>query len=159
MLPTTITPEQRVAELGIELPPSPLPLGAYAETVESGHLLFVSGTIPTLAGRPQYTGTLGKDLDLEAGRKAAHLATLNALAAARQHLGSLNRVKQVLKTEIYMVTTPEFVALQPKTADGASQLLLAVFGEQGRSVRKLLGVSSIPLHAPLAVELLVEVER
>lgn len=159
MVPTTITSEQRIAELGIELSPAPQPLGAYTETVQSRHLLFVSGTIPTLGGIPQYTGTLGKDLDLEDGRKAAHLAALNALAAARQHLGSLERIKQVLKTEIYMVSTPEFVVLQPKTADGASELLLAVFGEQGRSVRKILGVSSIPLHVPLVVELLLEVEN
>lgn len=149
--------EERIAELGIELPPAPQPLGAYTETVQSGQLLFVAGTIPTLAGEPQYMGVLGKDLDLSAGRQAARLACLNALAAVRQHLGTLDKVKRVLKTEVWMVTTDDYVPLQPQIADGASQLLLEIFGEQGRSVRKLLGVASIPLHAPLAVELLVEV--
>lgn len=154
-----ISAEERIAELAIELPAAPQPLGAYTETVQSGRLLFIAGTSPTLAGRPQYTGTLGKEIDLAAGRQAARLAVLNALAAVRQYLGSLNRVRQVLKTEVWMVTTDAYVDMQPKIADGASQLLLEIFGEKGRSVRKLLGVTSIPLHAPLAVELLLEVEE
>ncbi len=141
------------------MPPAPQPLGAYAETVQSGRLLFVAGTIPTWGGKPKYTGTLGIEVGLDAGQQAARLAALNALAAARQHLGSLDRVTQVLRTEVWVVTTDEYVSFQPKIADGASQLLLDVFGEKGRSVRKLLGVASIPLHAPLAVELLLEVQE
>ena len=159
MAPVTLTAEKRIAELGIAMPPAPQPLGAYTEAVQSGRLLFVSGTIPTQAGAPKYVGILGRDLDVAAGQKAARLATLNALAAARQHLGSLDRVTQALKTEVLMVTTEEYASLQPKIADGASQVLLEVFGEKGRSVRKLLGISSIPLHVPLAVELLLEVEE
>ena len=155
--PVMTSAEQRIAALEIEMPPAPQPLGAYTETVQSGRLLFFAGTMPTLGGKPQYTGTLGKELDLAAGQQAARLAALNALAAARQHLGSLDRVTRVLKTEVWMVTTDDYVPLQPQIADGASQLLLDIFGENGRSVRKLLGVASIPLHAPLAVELLLEV--
>ena len=112
-----------------------------------------------MGGKPQYVGTLGKVLDLTAGQQAGRLAALNALAAARQHLGSLDRVTRVLKTEVWRVTTDDYVPLQPQIADGASQLLLDVFGQNGRSVRKLLGVASIPLHAPLAVKLLFKVEE
>jgi enamine deaminase RidA (YjgF/YER057c/UK114 family) len=157
--PVTTSPEERIAELGIEMPPAPQPLGAYTETVQSGRLLFVAGTIPTWAGKPKYTGTLGQEIGLDAGQQAARMAALNALAAARQHLGSLDRVTQVLKTEVWLVTTDDYVPLQPKIADGASQVLFEIFGEKGRSVRKLLGIASIPLHAPLAVELLLEVQE
>ena len=104
---TTTSAEQRLVELGIEIPPASQPLGAYTEVVESGRLLFVSGTIPTVAGRLQYTGTLGKELDLASGRQAAKLAALNALAAARQHLGLLDRVKRIVKTEVWLVTTDD----------------------------------------------------
>jgi enamine deaminase RidA (YjgF/YER057c/UK114 family) len=151
--------EQRIVELGIEMPPAPQPLGSYTETVQSGRLLFVAGTIPTLAGKLQYTGMIGKELDLATGQQAARIAALNALAAARQHLGSLDRVTRVLKTEVWLVTTDDFVAVQPRIADGASLLLLEIFEEKGLSVRKIMGVASIALHAPVAVELLFEVEE
>ncbi len=153
------SPEQRIARFGIQLPPPPHPLGAYIETVQSGCLLFVSGTIPTLAGKPQYIGILGKEIDLASGQRAARLAALNAVAVARQHLKSLDRVTRVLRTEVHLVTTDAFVALQPEIADGASQLLLQIFGENGLSVRKLTSVPSIHLHVPVAVELLLEVAQ
>ena len=154
----TSSAEQKIATLGIELPPAPHPLGAYAETVQSGRLLFVAGTIPTLAGKLQYAGTIGKQIDLASGQHAARLAALNAVAAARQHLGSLDRITCVLKTEVYMVTTEDLLEDQPKIADGASLLLLQVFGDRGYSVRKIVGVAGIALNAPVAVELLFEVD-
>jgi enamine deaminase RidA (YjgF/YER057c/UK114 family) len=116
--------EERIAALGISMPPAPAPLGAYAETVQSGNLLFITGTIPIVKGKPAYVGMLGRDVNFEDGVKAARLAALNALAAARQHLGSLDRVTRVLKTEVYLATTEDFIAHQPKIADGASELLL-----------------------------------
>jgi enamine deaminase RidA (YjgF/YER057c/UK114 family) len=157
--PGTTSAEERIAGLGIDIPPAPEPLGGYTETVQSGNLLFITGTIPTVKGKPEYVGVLGKDLDFVDGVKAARLAALNALAAARQHLGSLDRVARVLKTEVYLVTTGDFIAHQPKIADGASELLLEIFGGRGLSVRKIMGVSSIPLRVPLMVELLMEVEE
>lgn len=141
--------EERIAALGISMPPAPVPLGAYAETVQSGNLLFITGTIPIVKGKPAYVGMLGRDVNFEDGVKAARLAALNALAAARQHLGSLDRVTRVLKTEVYLATTEDFIAHQPKIADGASELLLQIFGSRGLSVRKIMGVSSIPLRVPL----------
>jgi enamine deaminase RidA (YjgF/YER057c/UK114 family) len=151
--------EERIAALGINMPPAPAPLGAYTETVQSGNLLFITGTIPIVKGKPAYVGMLGRDVNFEDGVKAARLAALNALAAARQHLGSLDRVTRVLKTEVYLATTEDFIVHQPKIADGASELLLQIFGSRGLSVRKIMGVSSIPLRVPLMVELLLEVEE
>ncbi|SDF90294.1 Enamine deaminase RidA, house cleaning of reactive enamine intermediates, YjgF/YER057c/UK114 family [Terriglobus roseus] len=153
-----VSAEKRIVELGIDMPPAPQPLGAYTETVQSGRLVYVTGTLPVVAGKLQYTGTLGKEIDLIDGRKAARLAALNSLAAVREHLGSLDRIVRVLKTEVYLATTDEFVAMQPRIADGASQLLLDVFGDKGLSVRKIMGVASMPLHAPVMVELLFEVD-
>lgn len=153
-----ISAEQRIVELGLTMPPAPEPLGAYTEAAQSGSLLFVTGTIPAIAGKPQYVGVIGRDFALAEAKKAARLAALNSLAAARQLLGSLNRVTRVLKTEVYLVTTEEFVPMQPKIADGASELLLEIFGTRGLSVRKIMGVSTIPLHVPVMVELLFEVE-
>ncbi len=140
------------------MPPAPEPLGAYAETVQSGNLLFITGTMPVAGGKPKYVGVLGKDVDFADGVKAARLAALNALAAARQHLGSLDRVSRVLKTEVYLVTTEDLVLSQPKIADGASELLIEIYGSKGLSARKVMGVSSLPLYVPLMVELLLEVK-
>jgi enamine deaminase RidA (YjgF/YER057c/UK114 family) len=154
----TASAEECIAARGISMPPAPTPLGAYVETVQSGNLLFITGTLPTLNGKPQYMGTLGRDVDLADGIEAARLAALNALAAACQHLGSLDRVTRVLRTEVYLVTTEDFITHLPRIADGASELLLEVFGDRGLSVRKIMGVSSIPLGVPLMVELLLEVQ-
>lgn len=150
--------EQRIVDLGIYMPPAPKPLGAYSEVVQGNNLLFITGTLPVLNGKLEYVGTLGRELDVLEGQKASRMAALNALAAAREHLGTLDRIVRVLKTEVYLVTTDAFVDFQPKIADGASELLLEIFGENGRSVRKIMGVTSVPLRAPLMVELLLEIE-
>lgn len=99
-MPTTknaVAPEQRLKELGINLPQPPKPLGAYVETLQTGNLLFLSGTLPVEAGKPRYVGRIGDDLSVEDGGHAARLAALNALALAKEHLGSLNKVKQVVR--------------------------------------------------------------
>ncbi|MFT4113949.1 RidA family protein [Silvibacterium sp.] len=156
---TGIVPaEKRIAELGIHLPPAPQPLGAYVEAVESGRLLFLTGMMPVLAGKPQYVGVLGKGLSVDDGRDSARIAVLNALAVARQHLGSLDRITRVLKTEVYLVATEDFVAQLPKIADGASELLRDVFGARGLSVRKVIGATVLPLNVPVLVELLYEIK-
>src|SRR5580698_1588293 len=110
-MPTTknaVAPEQRLKELGINLPQPPKPLGAYVETLQTGNLLFLSGTLPVEAGKPKYVGRIGDDLSLEDGRHAARLAALNALAVAKEHLVSLNRVTQVVRLGISLVTTYDF---------------------------------------------------
>jgi enamine deaminase RidA (YjgF/YER057c/UK114 family) len=151
------TAEERIKRLGVEIPPAPKPLGAYVETVQSGNLLFITGTLPVLSGKPKYVGTIGKNLTFADGFDSARIAALNAIAAAREHLGTLDRVTRVLKTEVYVVATDRHTSELPRIADGASELLRDVFGEEMRSVRKVLGVASIPLGVPVMVEILLEV--
>src|SRR5215472_16790848 len=123
---TNATAEGRLRELGIDLPHPPAPLGAYVEAVQTGNLLFLSGTLPLEGGIPKFVGRIGSDLTMEDGRHATYLATLNALAAARAHLRSLDRVMRVVRLAVSLVTTPEFRE-HARIADAASELLRAVF--------------------------------
>ena len=150
--------ERRLLDLGIVLPNAPHPLGAYVETVQSGSLLFLSGMLPVKDGKLQYVGRLGKELDAEAGRDALRTATLNALSAAKQHLGSLDRVTKVVRVGVYLATSGDFYD-QPIVGDAASELLRDVFGEGRTSVRSVLGVASLPLGAPVMLEVTFEVNN
>jgi enamine deaminase RidA (YjgF/YER057c/UK114 family) len=155
--PQPASAERRLTELGIELPSPPTPIGAYVESVQAGNLLYLSGVLPVVARRPAFVGRLGKELDVEQGREAARIATRNALSAARHHLGSLDKVTRVVKLTSYLAATRDF-AFHAKVADGASELLRDVFGEDKLPVRMVLGVASLPLGVPVVVELVFEVE-
>jgi enamine deaminase RidA (YjgF/YER057c/UK114 family) len=150
--------ERRLQDLGIVLPNAPHPLGAYVEAVQSGSLLFLSGMLPIKDGKPQYVGRLGKELDVSAGRDALRTATLNALSAAKAHVGSLDRVTRVVSVKAYLATDGDFYN-QPVVADAASELLRDVFGEEKLSVRSVLGVTTLPLDAPVMLEVTFEVEN
>ena len=156
MGPQPASAESRLAALGIDLPPAPNPLGAYVESVQTGNLLYLSGVLPVIGHEPKFIGRLGKELNVEQGREAARLATVNALSAARNHLGSLDKVARVVKLTTCMATEPDFVA-HPKVADASSELLREVFGEEKLPVRMVLGVASLPLGVPVVVELVFEV--
>ena len=149
--------ERRLQELGIELPPPPTPFGAYAEAVQAGNLLFLSGMLPAIGHEPKFLGRLGKVLDANAGREAVRIAALNVLSAARQKLASLDKVTHVVRLCVYLATYGDFFD-QPKVADAASELFLEVFGEEKKSVRMVLGVASLPLGVPVAVEVILQVE-
>jgi enamine deaminase RidA (YjgF/YER057c/UK114 family) len=149
--------EQRLQELGITLPPPPTPFGAYVEAVTIGNLVFFSGMLPVIDRKPQFIGRVGGELTTEDGGRAAEVATLSALSAVREHLGSLDKVKAVAKLGVYIATEGDFRD-HPKVADGASELLLKVFGEDKLSGRVVLGVASLPLGLPIEIELVVEVE-
>jgi len=140
------------------LPKAPRPLGAYVEAVQSGNLLFLSGTLPVKDGKLQYVGRLGKELDADAGRDALRTATLNALSAAKEHLGSLDRVRKVVRVGVYLATSGDFFN-QPIVADAASELLRDVFGEGKTSVRSVVGVASLPLGMPVMLEVTFEVDN
>src|ERR1700681_2030611 len=114
--------EQRLKELGIKLPAPPDPFGTYMEAVQTGNLLFLSGMLPTEGRRAKFIGRVGAEVNVEAGREAAHLATLNVLAVARKHLGSLDRVTRVVRLGVSVATAGD-VRDQPKVADAASELL------------------------------------
>jgi len=153
---TNATAEERLRDLGIDLPPPPAPFGAYVEAVQTGNLLFLSGTLPLESGVPKFVGRIGRDLSMEDGRRATYLATLNALAAARVHLRSLDRVMRVVRLAVSLVTTPEFRE-HARVADAASELLGTVFGADRRSTRMVYGVGSLAVGVCVVVELILEV--
>src|SRR5213596_1273888 len=148
--------ERRLKEFGIELPMPPAPFGAYVEAVQTGNLLFLSGMLPTAGHGAQFVGRVGAELDVEAGREAARLAALNVLAVARQHLGSLDRVTRIVRLGVSVATSGD-VRDQPKVADAASQLLQDVFGKDKSPCRLVYGVASLPLGAPVELEIIFEV--
>ena len=150
------TAEQRLRDLGIDLSHPPRPLGAYVEAVQTGSLLFLSGTLPLEGGTPKFVGRVGGELSIEDGRRATHLAALNSLAAAREHLGSLDRVTRVVRLAVSLLTTPEF-RQHPRVADAASELLVAVFGADRTSTRLVYGAASLPVGVCAVVELILEV--
>ena len=148
--------EQRLKELGVELPVPPEPFGIYAEAVQAGNLLFLTGMLPTEKRAARFIGRIGAELDVEAGRNAARLAALNAIAVARQYLGSLDKVTRVVRLGVAVATSGD-VREQPKVADGASELLQDVFGKDKNPSRLVYGVASLPLGTPVELELIFEV--
>ncbi len=143
-------------ELGINLPTPPEPFGTYAEAVQTGNLLFLSGMLPTEGRGAKFTGRVGAELDVDTGRKAARLAALNALAVARHHLGSLDKVTRIVRLGVLVATSGD-VREQPKVADAASDLVQDVFGTDKNPSRLVYGVASLPLGTPVELELIFEV--
>lgn len=154
--PHPASAEQRLKELGINLPAPPEPFGTYVEAVQTGDLLFLTGMLPTEGRRAKFTGRVGAELDVEAGRRAAHLAALNGLAVAREHLGSLDKVTRIVRHGVSVATSGD-VREHPKVADGASELLQDVFGKDKNPSRLVFGVASLPLGVPVALEMIFEV--
>jgi len=154
--PGRASAEQRLKELGIKLPAPPQPLGTYVEAVQTGNLLFLTGMLPTEGGGPKFTGRVGAELDVETGCEAAHLAALNVLAVAREHLGSLDKVTRIVRLGVSVATSGD-VRDQPKVADAASELLQDVFGKDKNPCRLVYGVASLPLGAPVELEVIFEV--
>src|SRR5437667_1437835 len=150
--------EQRLNVRGIKLPEPPEPFGTYVEAVQTGKLHFLTGMLPTEGREAKFIGRVGAELDVEAGRKAAHLAALNALSVARQHLGSLDKVTRIVRLGVYVATSGD-VRDQPRIADAASELLQDVFGKEKNPSRLVYGVASLPLGTPVELEIVFEVAR
>jgi enamine deaminase RidA (YjgF/YER057c/UK114 family) len=148
--------ERRLQDLGVQLPATPTPLGSYVETVQTGNLLFFSGMLPIVDHKPKFVGRLGKELDAEAGREAVYIAALNVLAAAKEHLGSLDRVTRVIRLGVFIATSGDFFD-QPRVADAASDLFRDVFGIEKTSVRQVIGIASLPLGVPVELDVIFEV--
>jgi enamine deaminase RidA (YjgF/YER057c/UK114 family) len=148
----------RINELRIVLPSPPTPLGAYVESSDAGNLLFLSGILPVVDRKLAISGRLGENLSAEQGQEAARVASLNALAVAKQHLGTLDRLKKLVKLTVQLATTEDF-ADHAAVADGASSLFEQIFGPEAGHVRVVYGVQSLPLGAPLIVEVIFEIER
>jgi enamine deaminase RidA (YjgF/YER057c/UK114 family) len=150
-----VTPEGRLAELGLTLPEVVPPLAAYVPAVRSGPYVYTSGQLPMVDGALPLTGKLGAEVDVEQGRELARRCALNGLAAVRSVAGELAAVARVVKVVGYVASAPGFTA-QPQVINGASELLGEVFGDAGRHARSAVGVAVLPLDAPVEVELIVE---
>ena len=148
--------EDRLRELGIELPDAPRPLASYIPVSVSGDLAFVAGQVPLEDGKPLVTGKLGDGLDLASGADAAKRCAVQALAALRSELGSLDRITRIVRLGVFVASAPGFTD-QPKVANGASDLMVAVFGDAGRHARTAVGVSELPLGVPVEVEVLAQI--
>jgi enamine deaminase RidA (YjgF/YER057c/UK114 family) len=147
----------RLNELGIVLPAPPTPLGNYVEAVDLGNLLFLTGMLPVVNGKLAISGRLGKNLSVKDGQEAARIASLNALATAKQHLGTLDRLKRLIKVTVLLTTTEEFAEHAP-VADGASNFFAQIFGPETGHARLVYGVQNLPIHAPLIVDTIFEIE-
>jgi enamine deaminase RidA (YjgF/YER057c/UK114 family) len=148
--------DKRLEELDIQLPAAPTPFGSYVEAIQTGNLLFLSGMLPVVDHKPKFVGRLGKELDVEQGRDAAYTAGLSALAAAKQHLGSLDRVTRVVRLGVFIATSGDFFE-QAKVADAVSDLFRDVFGIEKISVRLVIGVASLPFGMPVELEVIFEI--
>ena len=147
----------RLDRLGIVLPTPPTPLGSYVESSDTGNLLFLSGTLPVLHGKLAIAGRLGENLSVKQGQEAARIASLNALAVAKGHLGDLDRLKKLVKLTVLMATTEQFTEHAP-VADGASDLFVQIFGREAGHVRLVYGVQSLPIGTPVIVDTIFEIE-
>jgi len=148
--------ESRLNELGIALPIAPKPVANYVPAVRAGELLFTSGVLPTKEGKLAFEGKLGRELTVELGQEAARLAVLNALAVVKQEIGSFEKVLRIVRLTGHVASAPGFVQ-QPAVLNGASDLLVAIFGEAGRHTRAALGAAELPLNSPIELELIVQV--
>jgi enamine deaminase RidA (YjgF/YER057c/UK114 family) len=146
-----MSPEARVIELGLSLPTAPAPMGTYSPAVRHGDLLYVSGHGPLRADGSYITGRLGAGLDTAAGRDAARLTALAVLATLRRELGTLDRVRRVVKVLGMVSATPEF-AEHPQVVNGFSDVMVLVFGEAGRAARSAVGTASLPAGIAVEVE-------
>jgi enamine deaminase RidA (YjgF/YER057c/UK114 family) len=151
------TPEERLQELGVDLPAPAAPVAAYLPCVRTRNLVYVSGQVPSVDGKPTHLGHLGDDVDLEAGRAAARTCAVNVLAALKAELGELSRVRRVVKVTGFVASTPGFTD-HPKVVNAASELFGEVFGDAGRHARAAVGVAALPLGVPVEAEAIVEVE-
>ena len=150
--------EAKLRELGFTLPNPPKPVAAYLPAVQVGDLLFLSGTTCYEDGKLLYTGRVGTDLTLEQGYIAARQTALNLLSVIKATLGDLNRVKRVVKLNGYVNSATDFDR-QPAVINGASELLEQIFGERGRHARTSIGVSDLPGHIPVEIEMVVQIHQ
>lgn len=149
--------EQRLCELGIELPAPPKAVGAYVSVIRTGNLVVTSGQLPWKGDQLAFTGKLGTELTVEQGYEAARLSAINAMAQLKLAVGDLDRVRQIVRVEGYVHCGPGFRE-HPQVLNGASDLLNAVFGERGRHTRTALGIHEMPLNSPVQLIVWAEVE-
>lgn len=148
--------EQRLQEMGLEVPVPAKPVAAYVPTCRTGNLVFTAGQVPVAGGELQYRGKLGAEVSIEEGYAAARLCALNCLGALKAEIGDLDRITRIVKV-VGFVASAEGFTDQPKVINGASELLVAAFGDAGKHARSAVGVAELPLGCPTEVEMIVEV--
>jgi enamine deaminase RidA (YjgF/YER057c/UK114 family) len=151
-----VTAAERLAELGLTLPPVTPPVAAYVPAVKTGNYVYVSGQVPVVEGKLQGTGKLGDSVTIEEGAALARICALNGLAAAADAAGGLDAIVRIVKVTCFVASAPSFTG-QPQVANGASEFFLQVFGEAGKHARSAVGMAVLPLDSPVEVELIAEV--
>jgi enamine deaminase RidA (YjgF/YER057c/UK114 family) len=149
--------QNKLDELGLKIPEAPNPVAAYIPAKQTGKLVFTAGQLPMVNGELISKGLLGQDVEIDEAYKAARICTLNALAAIKGVIGDLDRIKQIIRVVGYVASVPTFTQ-QPAVVNGASELLLEIFGESGKHARSAVGMAVLPLNASVEIELTVEVE-
>ncbi|MDP4804786.1 MAG: RidA family protein [Candidatus Nanopelagicales bacterium] len=148
--------EDRLSELGLTLPEVAAPVAAYVPAVRTGNLIYTSGQLPMVNGALPETGTVGVNVTVDRANELASICALNAMAAIKALIGDLDKVQRVIKVVGFVNSAPDFIN-HPAVVNGASNVLLAAFGDAGTHARSAIGVASLPLDAPVEVELIVEV--
>lgn len=148
--------DARCKELGVELPRAPKPLATYIPAVRVGDLLFLSGVLPSHDGQLTCVGKVGRDVTIEEATVGARLSVLNALAIVREEIGTLDRLRRIVRLVGYVASAPGFTD-QPKVMNGASDLLLQLFGDAGRHARVAVGAAELPRNASVELELIVQI--
>jgi enamine deaminase RidA (YjgF/YER057c/UK114 family) len=149
--------ELKLKELKLQIPDAPKPVAAYIPAKQTGNLVFTAGQLPMVNGELISKGLLGQDVEIDEANKAARICTLNALAAIKSVIGDLDRIKQIVRVVGYVASVPTFTQ-QPAVVNGASELLLEIFGENGKHARSAVGMAVLPLNASVEIELTVEIE-
>jgi len=144
--------EDKLIELGLQLPIAPIPLASYVPAVIVDNLIFTSGQIPVLSGELKFKGKVGKDLTEEEGRNAAELCVLNCLSVIKNSAGSLDKIEKIIKVTVFINSADNFTG-QPKVANGASDLLVKLFGEKGKHARSAVGVNELPINSAVEIEM------
>ena len=147
--------EEKIQQLGINIPEAAKPLAAYIPALQVGNLVMTSGQVPLIDGAIKFQGKVGKDLSEEEGKEAAKICALNCLGAIKSVIGSLDKIKRVVKLTVFVNSAAGFTA-QPKVANGASEFLVEIFGEAGKHTRSAVGVSELPLNSAVEIEMIVE---
>lgn len=149
--------EDRLAELGLEVPEVAAPVAAYVPVVQDGNLVYTSGQLPLTGGKLGATGKVGAEVTAEEAAKLAQTCALNAIAAVKSQVGDLDKVTRVIKVVGFVASDPSFTG-QPAVINGASELLAKAFGERGAHARSAVGVAALPMDAPVEVEIVVSVQ-
>lgn len=149
--------ENRLKELGYDLPETPTPLANYVPAVRTGNLIFFSGALPVRQGKPVYIGKVGSELTLEQGYDAAKITGLNLISQLKNQVDDLDKVVRIVKIQAFVASAPDFYQ-QPAIVNGVSDLMAEVFGEKGRHARTAVAVPQLPMNVPVEIEMIVEVE-